>query len=440
MKKYFFLLIYFFLTSYCIANTINSRSCNQVDIQNAINISKDGDIISVPAGDCSWTSPNPVTVINKNIQIIGAGNDKTIIHLTKGNGFNFNISNKPKFRISGFNFTGKPTDATISVVQTSLAAPVIGWRIDNNKFDYGKILQPGDVIQVRGVSYGLIDHNNFIMTSGVAIILWQFLDREDGGGTFNNFGAFGSYSYSLPYSFGSQFAVYIEDNTFVNTIRTSRNFAVHDSSAGGGRSVFRYNKVTGGYFYVHWARNGEIGGQLNEIYNNTFIGNKGYDEYFARIEAGTGVIFNNTVRMNSTPPNKPYVMLDDRRADGSEANPPLNRCSEKNPWDGNGDSQAPGWPCYNQIGRSTGKTWQNITHRKSTSAPFYLWNNGIEAGCSSHGQCNDILNVFATPAAYIKSIPHPNGEIDYANHKRMPKYTPFIYPYPLNNGMPVVSH
>src|SRR5437762_2417812 len=36
--------------------TITAASCNQVDVQNAVNLAQNGDVVQVPAGTCAWTS------------------------------------------------------------------------------------------------------------------------------------------------------------------------------------------------------------------------------------------------------------------------------------------------------------------------------------------------------------------------------------------------
>src|SRR3989344_6423628 len=53
------------------ATTITAATCNQADVQSAINQAKDGDVVQIPAGTCSWT--NAVTITNKTIILQGAG-------------------------------------------------------------------------------------------------------------------------------------------------------------------------------------------------------------------------------------------------------------------------------------------------------------------------------------------------------------------------------
>jgi hypothetical protein len=52
-----------------------------------------------------------------------------------------------------------------------------------------------------------------------------------------------------------------------------------------------------------------------------------------------------------------------------------------------------------------------------------LWDNG--------GVWVRINPTCPSIAAYIKSTPHANGEVDYVNGPK-PCYKPYVYPHPLN--------
>ena len=58
------------------AATITAPTCNQTDVQNAINAAVDGDTVMIPAGMCNWVS---TLTINKAITLQGAGIGNTII-------------------------------------------------------------------------------------------------------------------------------------------------------------------------------------------------------------------------------------------------------------------------------------------------------------------------------------------------------------------------
>ena len=406
---------------------------SQPSVQAAVDSAVDGNTVCVPAGNFPWA--DPVVIDDKNIHVRGSGIDQTVVSGTGS--FLFYIdasSNHGQVRISGFTFTGSSAAVPIVFTSESNAGIVSGWRFDHNKFQYTSGSRTG--ISLRGVTYGLIDHNEFVWSQGFAIHAAAY-NASDGCSTDNPAGNFIN---SQPLDLGTANAIYIEDNTFIST--GNGGITAYDTSAGGARAVFRHNTVTGGFYYSHWTRGCEIGGILHEIYNNTFIGNGDYGisvgaGYPIRIEAGTGVIFNNYADGFHTGSFVPYVYLDERRqAGGTESGQPLwLTCDGTRPWDGNsGDPAAPGWPCLGQIGRSPGKSMSAIQAGDTqTSAPLYLWNNGTQASCATGGVCADSWDVYADPPAYIKATPHPNGDVDYVKHGSTPKpgYLPYTYPHPL---------
>jgi hypothetical protein len=420
------------------AGIINVASCAQAAVQAAVNNASDGDIVNIPAGSCTWASH--VGFENKNITIQGAGIGQTLITREGGdNGYIFYaiISNAGKgaFRISGMTLAGNVATSIIYVTSATLAAVTAGkWRVDHIHFNFPTGQRSG--VHTAGVNYGLVDHNRFDFRDGVAIRQANGLGREcyDSG-----FPLSGDLQNQEPLGLGTDRFLFVEDNEFVSN--DNRPVIAYDSSAGGGRLVFRKNTVTGGFFYNHWTRGCEMAAQVMEIYGNTFIGTTAYGApasigYPIRLEAGTGVIFNNAAVNFRIGSNVPYVILDDRRADKSEVSGWLGGCDGTKSHDGNaGDPAAPGWPCLGQIGRSYGKSLAQIrAGDKPASAPLYLWNNGEDTSCTS-GTCPNTWGVWATPAAYIRNTPHPNGEIDYSdNNTPMPGYSPFTYPHPLATG------
>jgi hypothetical protein len=412
------------------AAALSAPSCSQADVQAVIDAAVDGDAITIPAGTCTWTTP--VVWSNKSIAVAGAGIGQTIIN--KGGNFVFYVAMTNTahagFRITGMTFAGTVEgNAVINVTSESCTCIPSGWRIDHNRFDYPKGSRAG--IAVRGLNYGVIDHNQFNWYQGFATIVSAFVPAD----TCSDPKWQGNYTMSTPLDIGTSHAVYIEDNVYTSN---GNAITAYDTSAGGARAVFRHNTVNGGFYYAHWTRGCEIGGILHEVYANTFIGNAAYGDpagadYPARIEAGTGVFFNNTVQNFG---KSPFIWLDDRRGGGSESNLPLGACDGSHAWDGNlGDSSAPGWPCLGQIGRSPGKSTSAIEGgSKQGSSPFYAWNNGLESTCATGGPCTDVVDVFGEPSAYVKSTPHPNGDVDFVVHSARPGYIPYTYPHPLVSG------
>lgn len=76
--SFFILLGFFGFAGSSEAATINATSCLQSDVQNAINSASNEDIVTVPAGNCSWSSG--VSIPNtKALTLQGAGIGNTII-------------------------------------------------------------------------------------------------------------------------------------------------------------------------------------------------------------------------------------------------------------------------------------------------------------------------------------------------------------------------
>ena len=148
---------------------INAASCNQLDVQNAIDSASDGDIVSVPAGDCIWA--NRVEIIGKGITIQGSGVGQTIIknQISGTSGYDslFRVvgENGKSWRITGFEFVEVPgyTGGSINAKGIHVTGDSRDWRIDNNKFNKLN----GRVLWINGnPTYGLIDHNIFDMSDG----------------------------------------------------------------------------------------------------------------------------------------------------------------------------------------------------------------------------------------------------------------------------------
>jgi hypothetical protein len=209
----------------CVAsgNIINALSCSQTDVQAAINLSVSGDTVVVPAGSCTWSSTLAIT---KAIIIKGAGVGNTIINkYTSGSIFSYTIPNPRDyslFRLSGFEFNLHNASSGF-YIQNTASEHEARIRIDHNRFiDIGSFYS----INTLGQVYGVIDNNYFE------------------GYTFQL--PYGSNSNSwanIDYTYGSDEALYIENNNIV----LSKYDGVTQAGLG---AVFveRYNTIN--YTYV----------------------------------------------------------------------------------------------------------------------------------------------------------------------------------------------
>src|SRR5262249_55739474 len=89
------------------ASTISAATCAYQDVINAINNSKDGDTITIPAGTCTWSTELWFT---KSVIVKGAGIDVTIIKAGSSdlNGYLVNWSDAAPatFELSGVTING----------------------------------------------------------------------------------------------------------------------------------------------------------------------------------------------------------------------------------------------------------------------------------------------------------------------------------------------
>jgi hypothetical protein len=291
-------------------------------------------------------------IISKAISLIGAGVGQTVIT------GNFLISGVAA-RVSGFTFRM----SNYNTVEWA-----VGFRIDHNYFNYltGSdfgILAYGDAS--TGVE-GLIDNNTFYNCKVV------YFGEPYGSDA-------GRHRWAEPLNLGTSKAIYVEANTFILT-DASYNNAIDGNL--GSRIVVRFNVLQGQRFEQHSVQgDSQRAVRLWEIYNNTMTnpGSPNYRPFFIR--GGTGVIFHNTSDGKFISNN-----LDLDNARSSEQSiasqiPTWGFCTGSSFVDGNTSGQQ-GWPCRDQIGRSTDASLWNYGNPApaQASSPAYLWKNTQPSG------------------------------------------------------------
>lgn len=372
--------------------TIVPDSLDAADVQAAVTAASSCDTIALPSGTADWDG-NAVTVPeDKNLNIVGAGEESTVLTDAV-----IELANTAS-QVASIGFDS-PTERTSLY---TIKASGLGWRVHHCHFHCTYFNSPCAVkayIVYDYHPYGLIDHcksyNGRMLIDCYgdiasplqhkrwrdAITLGQLTD-----------------------------VVYIEDNEFygpgtlANAVDCNR----------GGRFVFRHNTATDMYVEAH-APAGEFdnrGTRYVEVYNNTLIGTGAYWHRAIFIRAGTGVIFNNVMT------GQPVAMAIDHRRNYEL------HCDGTSPWDGN---TAPietyrGYPGRDQIGRGR-DAWEHTTENPyPTQAlePMYFWGN--------------VWN--GNPVEPTPSNIAPYGDLhivedrDYYN-SAMPAYTPGTYPHPL---------
>ncbi len=383
------------------AATISAHSCSRADVGDAVDTARDGDTVLIPAGTCSWTA---TLAIDKSIAVIGAGIDKTVLvdEVPRTNSLKrmFNLlttAGKP-MRLSGLTLRGGTVtemnwDSAVMVGGTSK-----GWRVDHVKFY--KLSASG--LRTYGYTYGVIDHCVFDLDFKQGIIIWH--DKFGGA-------SFGDGSWAAPVEWGTPQAVYIEDNTFRNI-----GTAAAVDSMGGGRLVFRHNTVVDSTVGNHGTESTQRvrSARSYEIYGNTFSSSSNlFTAIFLR--GGTGVIFDNTfngykaaITVANFRSNEPYK--------------PWGQCDGTNVFDGN---QLPnGYPCLDQVGRSTGDLLSGSNPITPSGWPHQELEPLYEWGNSLNGQT---VGIAANNGDYIVA-----GR-DFYDHVQKPGYTPYVYPHPLTS-------
>lgn len=412
------------------------------DTSALVDAASDGDIVCIPAGTFEWSLG--VNIPNKNVYIRGAGIDVTTIEQTTIDGLAFQATMSTEasggWRIAHMTITGAA--GTRGITPNSIAlddVPDGRWRIDHIKFNFPAVSATG--VNILGVNFGVIDHVTWNWFAGFPVKTAGQLSSETCSDTTNFTDAVGDLMGQQPLGYGTDTFVVVEDSTI-----TSNGAAVpaYDSSSGGGRLVWRYNTISGSFIYAHWTRNCDRGTHVTEIYRNTFIGNSdwGDDEGYAiRIEAGTGDIHDNYFDGFT---GSPFVFLDDRRALGDPpgcvtngsacSDVPFLACNGARAIDGN--IEANGWPCLDQIGRAPGKALSDlVAGDQQASQPFYLWRNGKTSGCATGGSCTDVVAVFAEPSSHVKATAHSNGDVDFVLNGDTPRpgHSDLAYPHRLQS-------
>lgn len=233
-----------------VQEVIEAASCSEAVVRDAINAASDGYIVTIPAGEATWSER---VVVDKEITVRGnttgcpdEPNDGTII---KNLGFDIQANN---VRVTAFTFIGDGSGACLRI------GKIHNYRIDHNRFtDFSQL--------ALFKNYGLIDHNLIEDCTGEVIDV-----KGNGNQSWIHNGTGGEYADGT---------VYIEDNIF--DLKEGNGSNALDSNEGA-RWVFRHNTVneTGGFYgnvlesHGHfWGeRNGpdNAGTYLQEVYGNTF--------------------------------------------------------------------------------------------------------------------------------------------------------------------------
>lgn len=380
--------------------TYTASTCGSTDVQTAINqhlaTPADGDIISIPAGNCTWTVTVSATLTHTvTIQGAGAisatdsgsgttGSDVTTIldnHSTVGhNIFSFNVSSGKRVRITGIRISQNGSSTTTQNGVIAITGGSNSLRIDHCHF----VINTGDgtmTIAVYSGVTGVIDHNYF--------------DSQVGNGPFavylqNGVGT-GDAAWNAPDDFGTDNFIFVEDNRW-------RNGYLGDANTGGQRFVYRYNtgvmefndsNPAAGYVANHGVTNGRNRStRAFEYYGNTLSAQApGLNKSPFPVNGGTGLVWGNTISQYRFATSLNYTRKDNATYGYGSTPTGWGNCNGTSGtvWDGSG-----GYPCFDQPGRGQGDLLSGsfpsiVNTRTGTAAqiiqaisPIYIWANSLD--------------------------------------------------------------
>ena len=436
--------------------TYTAKTCNLSDVSAAIASEQaapvDGDIISIPAGTCTWTGSSPLSppVFTHSVTIQGqgaisatgtngsarTGSDVTVIldHLNRSGGnpsttiYLKTVTGK-SLRFTGVAFTTDDSSTATANGMLEITGTSTSVRVDRNHF---VIVNGGVGLRIDGSVLGVADHNVFDSPTNSLTNDFAFHNGVGWNGNSETGGATGNYSWNDTDHFGTNRFFFGEDNLF-------NNGDIGDGGHDGSRYVLRHNTVqqtvtagcpttcSAGQMYNHGTpaspnrsmRAAEF--YLNNIVQpgTTGIGNPPYS-----INGGTLMYWGNTVVGY-----KDALGIDYTRKDNSTygyAPPPIGwgNCSTTggDGWDGNAVSPS-GYPCLDSPARGAGDLlsgdFPNICNLALNAAcriftgqwpqqaliPIYVWNNSFTpAGGYSGVQLVSSISMFTDNTDYYQQF------------------------------------
>jgi hypothetical protein len=408
------------------SSTVNAASCNQTDVQNALNsVTSSTTVVNIPSGVCAWTGGVTWSVPSGNTTLTIQGSTAVNCTGTAGTSSyactasdstviqdNWNNSGQPLlaittgainsfFRLTGITFEGG------SSTQSKYGLVTIGGNTQNLRLDhlhlnsntYTSSVNTG-WFRIAGANEGVIDHNladlapcNGSSGSTCANIVSNgfqaFNDINDSTGL-------GDGAFAQPTGFGTSEFLFMENNVFNGGLPNDCNFA--------GRFVMRYNTVNDAYAGIQTHDTKTEGGPQRgcrgyEAYHNYFTGPTATPASGATSSKGApSLIWGNTLASGYA---RFFEAGTDRNSGAAaETNNPngwgycgstVNNNGVGSNWDGNQPNLATGYPCLDQVGRGqtlqslNGQTFPNrlnsttgtIAWPQQELEPAYLWNNSI---------------------------------------------------------------
>jgi hypothetical protein len=280
-------------------SVIQAASCQRTDVNAVINgpthTAVNGDTIQIPAGSCTWNSGIAISGVGftikgagtpnngagpcvANTDTCGAGSSTTIlIDNAKAPLFRaINIPVGSTMRISQLQVQPVAGAAASSIIAaftfvgTCTLSGCPNMRVDNITWPAGWAdpVNAGGLIIANNM-FGVIDHNTATgstVNGGPPLV-------QVAHASWQGVGVWGDNSWATPDTFGTNQALYIENNNLANVRGTEND--VGDTSLGGNRDVCRYNlfnpaTITCSSHGTAWG--GRFRGtRQEEFYRNTVV-------------------------------------------------------------------------------------------------------------------------------------------------------------------------
>ena len=204
---------------------------------------------------------------------------------------------------------------------------------------------------------------------------------------------------------GTASAVYIETNVY----DCDSGNAVDSNN--GARYVFRHNQVSDSYVMAHGSQWGR-GTFSYEVYGNSMVDGPSAWAPFS-MRGGTGVIYDNVCTDFLYGAGRINIYYD------RSCGPAQLDCACDGTCHLDGNEDASGYPCLDQIGRSTDAS-DSAVHPQALE-PLYEWDNtndGEDIDMMLHDSCDHYVD-------------HMQEGRDYFTDTERPGYVPYVYPHPL---------
>lgn len=446
MKKWFIFIVCLWACPAFAQTTYTAASCSQAAVQAAITSEqgsrKDGDIISIPAGSCTWAGGISQTFSNSvTIQGAGAisattggasttGSDQTVIinHLGGNPAFDITTAAGKTFRFTGISIQEDSGSSSAGHGNLSIGGLSTAVRVDHSHI----FLFVGGTLGIDfgGGVTGVADHN-YINTTPAIQSGVTFSYEMDNGANWKNDpdpNALGNKSWTDTDNFGTSQFMYVEDNQI--------NGGGLSDCGIGGRYVIRYSTILETHgSYNHGTYNQYRGCRAMESYQNTYTNTSTSEGGgVEHNDGGTTLIWGNTVTgsgsggfgniVNFGPPRtvgnygtggSPYPP----NGWGLCGNVPQSNGTSTSPWDGNQNSTT-GYPCMDSSARGAGDLLSgnfppngsgicDITlnpacniftgqYPRQALVPVYAWDNTL-----SGSQAVSIIGFASSLSGYVQS-------------------------------------